>query len=351
MNQITMMANIVGCIVVIFVAVAFITLAIFYFAAQKKLIRGGWANLDIQKDVDLQLSKIRGRYSSVEEAERYFAYQKKRSATVRRTVWTIFIVLYLAVIGLIVFSNTVAGDRHVWLGDTAMLTIQTGSMASANLDNAYLFDENGIADESDRILQYSFITISKAPALIEAIQPGDIVAFTMRPEAGDGASAITIVHRLICIEQDENGKPLYTFRGDANPSSLAGESRIPAEQIVGVFETAGYQGAKNVPLGYFVTYLRSSTGIAMTAVALLLMLIYQMLSDRLDRVYERQYITLRRQALEKRVRAEQRERERLARLEATPTDESLAKGALPWLGMGIGVMLARLLKGDGDDAE
>ncbi len=292
-----MMANIVGLIVVIFVAIAFITLTIFYFASQKKLILCGLEDDAIRKDVNAKLSKTRKHYRSVSEAEAYFAKQKRRTVRLRKLMWVLSIGVYVAVIGFIVFSNMTADSRHIWFGNTAMLTIETESMETANESNRYLFGADGSANENDRILQYTFLTVSRDPAHIASIREGDIVAFSMH--AADGASEMTVVHRLIAIEQGDNGEPLYTFRGDANALSFPEEIRVSGDRIVGVFTCSEYRGYQNLLLGHFVSYLRSPTGMTMATIALLLILIYMLLADRFDRVYEKKYAELKRHQLER----------------------------------------------------
>lgn len=296
MHSIAIMANIIGVIVVVFVAVAFITLAILYFGAQKRLIDNGLEDESIRREVKAQLSACRRHFSNVETAERYFTKQKKRGDRIRGVVWGIFTVGVAAVFGFVAFSNFIVGERHIWLGDIAMLTIETDSMATADRSNTYLFDANGVADESDRILPYTFITISKSAAHIRALQPGDVAAFTMTE--GKEGKTITVVHRLIEIGQDAEGGLRYTFRGDANSASMAGEYQITEDKIVGVLRSSAYQGVENLMLGYFITYLRSAIGIAMTTIALVMIFIYLFLSDRMDGVYEEKYTALRRQECE-----------------------------------------------------
>lgn len=292
-----MMANIVGCTVVIFVAIAFITLSILYFRSQRRLLESGQEDEALLRDVKKQLRRTRDRYRSVEEAEALFEQAVRKKVAVRRLLWGVLAVLYLAIFGFVLFSNAVSDNRHIWLGDTALLTIRTDSMASVHPLNEETLAELGRLDETDRVEQYSLISISRDPALIAALAPGDVVAFTMRDENG---SDVTVIHRLIRIET-ENGAPRYTFRGDANPSSMSGEMGLSADRIVGVLETNGYRGARYVLLGHFVTYLRSTTGIAMTAVALILIFIYLTLSDRSDRLFEARYTALRHEELERRL--------------------------------------------------
>lgn len=214
---------------------------------------------------------------------------ERRLSLLRRVAWFFYLCFFLLVLLFLLFSRVVGGERHAWLGDTAMLTVATDSMASAHVKNDYLFDENGVASGEDRIPQYTFLTVSRRKEDIDAMRVGDIAAFTMLSETGE---EITVIHRLIRLSAGEDGAPRYTFRGDANPSSMKGEFEIGREAIVGVFTSATYQGAESLFLGCLVTYLRSATGIAMTAIAILMMIIYLSLSDRMDKAYLKRYKTL-----------------------------------------------------------
>lgn len=275
MNSVTMMANVVGVIVVIFVAIAFITLAIFYLKAQKKLITHGLEDDAIRTDVRAMLEKSKEEYSTFPQAQDYFARKKKRETVLQRVMWGVCIAFCLAVVVFLIFSGAVGGNRHIWLGDRAVLTIQTGSMASVNPGNTYL------TESDQRIEQYSLITISKKQEYIDKIQVGDIVAFSMESEG----EQITVIHRLIEIGENASGAPVYTFRGDANPSSMAGEFQIGKERIVGVFATADFQGTKNVALGHFISYIRSSVGVSTTVMALGVLILYMLLNDGVEKLY------------------------------------------------------------------
>lgn len=294
-NSMTMMANVVGFIVVIFVAAAFITLAIFYWNAQKKLIQNGLEDGAIRAEVEKELSTLRKHCHTRTEAEHYLVKKKKQGVILRVVMWSGVGLLLVAVLLLLIFSRTTSGGGHVWLGKKTYLTIQTESMSTANKVNTYLFDEAGIAYGRDRIPRHALISLSRDQKLIDGLQPGDVAAFVMTDEDG---REITVVHRLVGVEQDEEGRLRYTFRGDANPASMAGEYQITKDRIIGVYATPDWQGTQNLPMGYFVTYLRSATGIAMTTVAMLLMLVFLLLSDRMDAVYREKYAAMKREMLQ-----------------------------------------------------
>lgn len=296
MNSITMMANIVCFIVVFFVAFSFITLAILYFKAQKTLLNNGMEDKAIREQVNSELLKYRKNYNSVSEAERYFERKKKTEKNVRRAVGAVFFVVYLFVFGIIIFSNLMSDSRHIFIGDIAMLTVKTSSMATADKSNTYLFDFYGNADPNDRIEQYSFITLSRNQKHISSLAVGDIAAFTMTDT--ESGKEMTVIHRIVDISTD-GGNVLYTFRGDANQRSMNEETDIGTDKIVGVFRSDNYNGFKNVFLGHFICYLQSSTGIAMVVIALLLMLIFMRLSDNSDKLYSERYLEIKSEELQK----------------------------------------------------
>lgn len=299
MNSVAMMANIICIIVVVFVAVAFLTLAVFYFKAQKKLVNNGLEDEALLKQVRAELQKCKHKFNSLDTANEYFAKCKRMCRAAHGVMWGIFAAVYIAVFAFIIFSTSFNDGGQIWMGNTAMMIIETDSMASANTKNDYLFDNSGTAYEKDRIFQFTFITISNDEKYIDELDVGDIAAFLMTAKSLDGKEQkMTVVHRLVGIDIGEDGEVLYTFRGDANPSSMAGEYQIGRDRIVGVFETENFKGEKNLPLGYFVTYLRSSTGIAMCAIAFIMMVIYLGLSDKMDKVYDEKINELKLKELE-----------------------------------------------------
>lgn len=275
MNSVTIMANVVGIIVVIFVATAFITLAMFYFKAQKKLMDNGLEDEAIRSDVRAALEKSEDQYRTFSQAQDYFARKKKEEKILQRALCGLCIGFCVVVGVFLIFSGAVGGNRHIWLGDKALLTIQSESMASVHQNNSYL------GDSDQRIEKYSLIAISRKQEYIDNIQVGDIVAFSMESEG----KQITVIHRLIEIGENQSGEPVYTFRGDANPSSMAGEFQIGKERIIGVFATADFRGVKNVPLGYFISYLHSVVGIITSLIAIILLAVYTLLYNGVDKLY------------------------------------------------------------------
>lgn len=278
---------IVGIVVILLFAIAFITLAIFFFNAKKKTITHSLEDEEIQLEIEQDLKKFAKKNKSNENIIDYYNKKQKKNKVFGKISASIVTVLYIAVVALIGFSVSVKkNNQQMWFGNTAMLVIQTDSMATAYKGNTYLYDE-GKTGDADRIAQYSFITITKERKYIDSIKPFDVVAFKML--SSDNKTYITIVHRLIEITYDGEGNPFYTFRGDANPKSMSGEFQISKDKIIGVYETDGYKGTKNLPLGYAISYFQSNIGMIILVIAFMLMLIYSILFEKLFFVYNQRY--------------------------------------------------------------
>lgn len=278
---------IIGLVVILLFATAFITLAIFFFNSKKKVISHNLEDEEIQQEVDRDVQKLIKKNKTNENIITYYKKKQKRSKIFGK-IWSgIIAFIYIAVVGLIGFSVVVKkNNQQMWFGNTAMLVIQTDSMATVYKGNTYLDDE-GKTGDADRIAQYSFITITKEEKYLDNIKPFDVVAFKML--SSDNKTYITIVHRLIDVTYDSEGNPLYTFRGDANPRSMSGEYQIKKDMIVGVYETDGYKGTKNLPLGYAISYFQSNIGMIILVIAFMLMLIYSILVEKLFFVYNQRY--------------------------------------------------------------
>lgn len=278
---------IVGIIVILFFAIAFITLAIFFFNSKKRTIIHKIDDEEIQLEIEQDVKKISKKNQSNEDIAAYYKKKEKKNKIIGRISTSVITGLYIAVIAFIAFSVSVKkNNQQMWFGNTAMLVIETDSMSQVYKGNTYLQDAEKISDEN-RIAQYSFITITKEEQYIDNIQPFDIVAFQML--SNDNKTYITVVHRLIEVTYNAEGEPLYTFRGDANPKSMAGEFQIKKDRIVGVYETEGYKGIKSLALGYAICYLQSNIGIIISVIAFMLMLIYSILVEKLFGVYDQRY--------------------------------------------------------------
>ena len=278
---------IVGIVVILLFAIAFITLAIFFFNAKKKTITHSLEDEEIQLEIEQDLKKFAKKNKSNENIIAYYNKKQKKNKVFGKIGASIVTMLYIAVVALIGFSVSVKkNNQQMWFGNTAMLVIETDSMSQAYKGNTYLKDYEMMGEEN-RIAQYSFITITKERKYIDNIKPFDVVAFKML--SSDNKTYITIVHRLIEVTYDGENNPLYTFRGDANPKSMSGEFQISKDKIIGVYETYGYKGTKNLALGYAICYLQSNIGIVILVITFMLLLIYSVLVEKLFVIYDQRY--------------------------------------------------------------
>jgi signal peptidase I len=77
----------------------------------------------------------------------------------------------------------------------------------------------------------------------DAINVGDVIVFI-------SSSGEPIIHRVVNV-LNENGEFYYTTKGDANPSSLSFELRIPYNTLIGKAVTsAPFLGIPRVLLSY-----------------------------------------------------------------------------------------------------
>lgn len=279
----------IGIGVVILFSIAFIGIASFYYYAKKRNVLGKLDDVDINKEIDDSVSIYTKKGKTEKDFYRNYLLRKKRKKDFNKISSIFFYVIYLFIFIAIGFTYSVkhTTDSPIWFNNQAMLIIQTKSMETANSSNKYLFDENGKTNSEDRIKRYSFITITKQKRVMNAIQVNDVCAFKMYDNTSK--KNIIIVHRLIEITQDENGTNLYTFRGDANSSSLVNETKITKDKIIGVYKSSIYQGAKNYGFGKFMIYLQSNVGIIMFATAFFILILYTVLVDKVFELYDIRY--------------------------------------------------------------
>ena len=291
-NKMYSIIYIIGIIVIILFAIAFILLASLYFKSKKINIENGNEDEQIIKDIKKDFLKFYDKQNKIDgkSIKEDFNKKQKTDKAVNNVLNIFFIILFsaLAVLSAFSISAKMSGGQF-FIANQASLVIQTSSMETAYKGNTYLFDENGKEIENQRISQYAFITISNKQEYIDNLQAYDIVAFKMKNGENN---YITVIHRLIDISLNDNGENVYTFRGDANASSMAGEFKISKDMIIGVYQSVDYKGAYNVAFGYLIQYLQSPIGLIVVLVAFCLILIYQILNDKIMNYYEKRYLFL-----------------------------------------------------------
>ena len=175
--------------------------------------------------------------------------KKKKESNTRKIVKKVVSYVVLSVLilflGLSIYSK--ANNDVMLLGNSALLTVASGSMSYKNEENTYL-DFNNL---DDQFQTYDVIQIEKVKE--EDLKLYDVIAFKNNENK-------IIIHRIIKIESDVLGVK-YTTRGDAN--NLSDEFNPRFENIVG-----RYTGNRVPIVGIFVLFLQSYSGMV-TVVALL----------------------------------------------------------------------------------
>ncbi len=228
-----------------------------YFVKTEETVNDGKTTIEYKKENITKLS------TSIQEG-------RKSANIIKIIANTILIIVYAVFLGFMGFAIYVRASGQLFMiNDTACLIIKSGSMSEINEDNKDLIENN----IDNQIQTYALIGIEKAQQ--EDIKLYDIVAFK-DPEGN------IIVHRIIHIHE-EDGKTLYTTRGDANKGSAGYEIDLEYEDFIGK-----YNGFQNVGLGLFIYYMQSGIGMITISLALVLIGFY----DVLD-IYLGKKITLR----------------------------------------------------------
>lgn len=270
--------------VVILFGVAFIAISALYFNSKKKLYVNLVEDPRVRLDVKKDLKSLRKKYGEPENIVKGLEKRQKREKKASNTLSGILVGLYVILLGLVGFSMGVQQTGgQLFVGENALLVIKTESMSEVYSGNESYLRENGVLDSENRIEQYDLICLKKIESE-ESISPFKVYAFKM--ESKEEGKSVTIVHRLIDVNVVE-GDNRYTFRGDANNSSMVGEINVPFEDIVG--EWTGY---KNLALGMFIVYLQSGIGIVTLLTAFLLLIIYSFLYTKSAEQYEVRYRAL-----------------------------------------------------------
>lgn len=247
-------------------SVAFGLLFTLFCLNKRRLIRLGGEDGKIEADLKNSYAKSKSKDLTFRG---HLAVRRKTEKVLSIIINVIFglvvaLIVSVAITGLVYRAN----GEQLFIGETAYLTIQTGSMSEKNLENPYY---NDLPD--NQIAQYSLVGINKFAE--EDLKLYDIVAFKH--------NGTLFVHRIVGIYED-NGVKLYTTMGDANNGSFSFEMGMTSDKIVGVY--SGYQSEN---MGAFLSYLNSGTGIIALVFALCLVLVADFTENLLTKAYNERY--------------------------------------------------------------
>lgn len=270
LQTLSTMSLAISVVVVICMAVSFAVLFFLYGKAKAKSIAFGAEDGRIRSD----LIKLRDKCGQGVDCSRAIERSKKKERVFRIITDALLILFIVIVGGMAIFAFVLRSrGEQVYLGDTAYLTVVTGSMESKNQNNAYLKEH----DDGVRISRGALIGIKKANAA--DLKEGDIIAFKYDSEN-------IFVHRIVSIRESD-GRRLFTTMGDGNDSSAIQETDITPDRIVGV-----YDGFQSEFLGAFLIYIRSDIGIVALVFVLFLLVVVDLSEYFVTRAYEKRRKTV-----------------------------------------------------------
>lgn len=225
MNKIEWIAFAVTVVSLLCLSIVFTVLFTNYRRSVSEEVRSG------KRDIEL-LDEELMRKKKKEKKHRAPRYLK------RGISWTVLAVLAL-LFGLSLYSK-ISGNLMP-IGDSAVLTVASGSMSYRNEENTYL-KENKLENQFQT---YDIITVRRVEE--NDLSLYDIVAFY------DDSGTI-IIHRIVRIEGRGENKRFYT-RGDAN--NMTDRYAPSFADIIGK-----YTGHRMPIAGIFVLFLQSYAGMA-----------------------------------------------------------------------------------------
>lgn len=256
-------------------AVTFGCLFVLYAVSKCKIIYAGLEDETIRKDTKSrfrraiqasceQAGDLTEKERNKRERETIFAcLNKKKKKPSFYYVFSAFVsVVFIASLALAIFYRSDIGCLH--LADRSYLIVETGSMATVNERNTYIKSNH----LNNQIAQHALVCIEDVTQ--EEIKQYDVCAYLHE--------GTVYVHRIIKITH-VGDKVTYTFRGDANSTSLDFETAVTYDQIVGRYT------AQNEPLGYILSFFRSNTGILVLSAVLLFFIFLGYSDSKIDKAY------------------------------------------------------------------
>ena len=187
-----------------------------------------------KKDIDLIDEDIYDNLSHVKT--------RRRIIGIIKTV--LFYGLMILIIPFFIFSiiNKIQGSVTM-IGNRGVLVVASGSMSEKNPENLYLFD-NKLDNQFQR---FDMIVIEKVKS------PWDLSKYDVISYVND--EGINIIHRIVDIGFNSEGKMEFTTRGDANGFDAIDKFRPTIDDIQGVYVN------KRIPVvGMFILFMQSSLG-------------------------------------------------------------------------------------------
>ncbi len=277
--------------VIALLAITYVLLFYVWHRYYEKCINHGLEDLSLKKDIMVEYKKFlkpiplkqiendtvlekkddldsKYNYETVTDEVKF--KKKKQDMSVNVVLAFLYIILIFIFAGGM-YSRLSTGTTNYF--GNSYLVIKTGSMETVDGSNTYIYDYN----LNDQIAQYSLIQMNEVKE--EEMRLYDIYAFY-------GNDNEIIVHRLIAINQGENGLT-YTFRGDANPVSAPYERNISFDRII-----AHYNGNSNYIFGVITLYLSSNIGLITIFFAFSTALFFDLFEARSNKIATRRKLVI-----------------------------------------------------------
>lgn len=178
--------------------------------------------------------------------------------------------LILAFFGVSLYSRF--SGNIIPFGDSTLIVIGSGSMSERYQTNTYLFEN----DLTNQFNAYDIVGITKYDSEAD-IDLYDVVAFKDK----DGT---TIVHRIISINNLEDGKVGYITQGDANSRNDVGSrysDYVYYDDIIGF-----YNETRIETVGIFIIFLQSNAGIITIVAIAYCLFMFDYYNTRYDNTIE-----------------------------------------------------------------
>lgn len=198
----------------------------------------------------------------------YYEYKVKAKRSKGGIIRSVIIdIILLGLVGFIIYANWYSKENNYLynFNGSTYVTIRSGSMSEANVNNTYLEEYN----LTNQIPTFSLIRLDEVKDT-STVRLYDVCAYR-------NSRGTLIVHRII-DEEVINNTRYFTFRGDNNLSSdylLVSENDVLYK----------YTGVINVPLGYVVSYVSSSFGLLSMAYIFIALFILDCYDKKKDKKY------------------------------------------------------------------
>ena len=161
-------------------------------------------------------------------------------------------VIFAAVVTILTIAARSSGDGAPSIGQNVILSVKTDSMEPTIMQGDVIIGKKISSDEK------------------KTLQVDDIITFDAGDLNNDGVRDLN-THRIVAVEQGENGKIIYQTKGDHNPTPDT--LKVDSESVI-----CKYSGQRIAYLGSALLFLQQPTGFLLIIVLpLIALFIYELI--------------------------------------------------------------------------